>query len=279
MRKKYQTHLYLDFDGTITNLADEINSKTLHLLGQLQGKCLRVIATGRTVSSFRKRVSDDFPIDYLIFSTGAGIMDWQKKEIIKCYSFSKTETEVITKLLQKLKFSFSRHHPIPHNHQFEYFQGEHDVQDFQRYLQLHGNDKISNLDQIATSTQFLIITDDQDYPMSRFKQLDKFANIFKLSSPIDHKTTWIEILPKHVSKSRAASSLIKLRGDQPKITVAVGNDFNDTDLIEWADCGYVVSTANVELVARYKTLENDKNQAVALLLEEILERYDEYKRV
>jgi HAD superfamily hydrolase (TIGR01484 family) len=274
MQNKFQTHLYLDFDGTITNLADQINSQTLYLLRRLQGKCLRVIATGRTVSSFRQRVSDDFPIDYLIFSTGAGIMDWQKKEIIKCYSFSQTETEEITGLLQKLKFSFSRHHPIPHNHQFEYFPGEHNVQDFQRYLQLHGKDKISDLAKVATSTQFLIITDDQNYPMARFRQLEKFANIFKLSSPIDHKTTWIEILPKDVSKSRAANNLIKLRDDQPEITIAVGNDFNDTDLIEWADRGYVVSTANIELVARYKSLENGKNQAVALLLKSILDSFD-----
>jgi len=45
-------------------------------------------------------------------------------------------------------------------------------------------------------------------------------------------------------------------------------------LIEWADRGYVVSTANIELVARYKSLENGKNQAVALLLKSILDSFD-----
>ncbi|MFO7897175.1 MAG: HAD family hydrolase [Candidatus Cloacimonadales bacterium] len=270
LKDNFPTHIFLDFDGTITNLAGEISAPAVEMLTKLAGKCLRVIATGRTVSSFCSRVKADFPIDYLIFSTGAGIMDWQQKKIINYHSFDAAQTKQITELLQDLKFSFSRHHPIPDNHKFEYFQGEHDVEDFRRYLQLHAKDKILESSEIANSTQFLIITDDKDYPLGNFAELHEFANIFKISSPIDHQTTWIEILPKNVSKSRAAQHLLTILDQQPRFTVAVGNDYNDTDLIVWADQGFIVSTADSDLLANYPILENAQNDGVARLLRNII---------
>ena len=41
---------------------------------------LRVIATGRNLFSARKVLPPDFPVDYLLFSSGAGVMDWPAQQ-------------------------------------------------------------------------------------------------------------------------------------------------------------------------------------------------------
>lgn len=58
-----------DLDGTLLNTDHQIsetNKQTLHWLGDK--KITRVAATGRTLFSSKKVLSNDTPIDYLIFS-------------------------------------------------------------------------------------------------------------------------------------------------------------------------------------------------------------------
>jgi len=268
MNKTGLHHLYLDFDGTITDKKGDISKMAIMMLEEIGDKFLRTIATGRTAGSFMQKVTADFPIDYLIFSTGAGIMDWQTKEIISCSIFDEEQTRIIEKLLRQMKISFSIHHPIPHNHKFEYFCGETEVADFSRYLRLHRGDGEEYRQGIIQSTQFLIITDDNDFDLGKFETLSSFANVFKLSSPIDHLTTWIEILPKNVSKSLAAEKLIQILGDNPKSTIAIGNDFNDEDLIAWADVGYFVDSAAEKLRKKYFVLPFTGAESVGLYLKD-----------
>lgn len=260
--------LFIDFDGTITNREGVIEDATIKALKSAE--ILKVVVTGRTFSSFISKAGEDFPIDYLIFSTGAGIMNWASKELLDFQIFSKAETSQIKQLLNELAITYSLHYPVPDNHKFEYYQGENDVADFRRYLKFHGKHASINRNQIAESTQFLIITDDKDFDLSAFAKIRHFANIIKISSPIDHRTTWIEILPLDVSKSRAAQKLLEIERVVPKRRIAIGNDYNDLDLLDWADEGYLVSTAIIKVAKQYPILENDDNLAVANYLREQL---------
>lgn len=269
MSKEKIPFIFLDFDGTITDKKGNVSCKAVALLRGFENKMCRVIVTGRTINSFCNKVEKDFPIDYLIFSTGAGIMDWHKKEIIDFTVFNQEQTKLIETKLKEMKLSFSVHHPIPENHRFQYFKGDEFADDFGRYLKIAKSfgEKWDN--SIIRSTQFLIITDDKDFALNRFGYIRKFANIFKISSPIDHKTTWIEILPKKVSKSFGAEKLIRICNMEPAITYAIGNDFNDEDLIKWANEGYFVDTADKVLSGKYSILENKNNNGVADFLEKI----------
>ncbi len=272
MNKKEIPFIFLDFDGTITDKKGNISDKAVELMREFENKMCRIIVTGRTIHSFCNKVEDDFPIDYLIFSTGAGIMDWDKKEIIDSTIFTETQTKIIEKKLKEMKLSFSMHHPIPENHKFQFFQGDEFADDFDRYMNLAKSFRKDWNDSVVRSTQFLIITDDKNFDLNRFENIRDFANVFKISSPIDHKTTWIEILPKRVSKSSGARKLIKICKMKPAITFAIGNDFNDEDLVEWADEGYFVDTAEISLKEKYPTLQNRNNNGVADFLERIRDR-------
>jgi len=93
-----------DFDGTLyrdDRTISNVDIETIEKLGKLNVK--RVIATGRSFYSALKVIPEHFPIDYLIFSSGAGVMEWENKKIIKTYSLNKTQIENTVKILIVIK--------------------------------------------------------------------------------------------------------------------------------------------------------------------------------
>ena len=71
-----------DLDGTLLPSQGCISKKNYNTLVSLRDKeIIRVIATGRTLYSAMAVLPEDFPIDYLIFSSGAGIIQWNTKEL------------------------------------------------------------------------------------------------------------------------------------------------------------------------------------------------------
>ncbi len=91
----------------------------------------------------------------------------------------------------------------------------------------------------------------------------EFLPAFQTTSPLDGKSTWIEIFPTTVSKSQTAAWLAaELQIDKRQI-VSVGNDYNDLDLLEWTDCSYVVDNAPADLKNRFATVASHNNGGVA----------------
>ena len=56
--------------------------------------------------------------------------------------------------------------------------------------------------------------------------------VIRTTSPLDHRSTWIEVFPREVSKSQAAAWLAARHGIRRGDVCAVGNDYNDRDLLE-----------------------------------------------
>ena len=87
MKKSPDTSLKMvitDLDGTLLQNDHTISKEdmdTLNLLGEM-GIC-RVAATGRNLFKVRKALSPEAPFDYVICSSGAGIVDWKTQEIIR----------------------------------------------------------------------------------------------------------------------------------------------------------------------------------------------------
>jgi HAD superfamily hydrolase (TIGR01484 family) len=111
-----------DFDGTLCNDNRYVSTKDIDTLKRL-GKTgvTRIIATGRSLYSVFSVIPGDFPIDYLIFSSGAGIMEWKTKNIINSFSLVNQQITKILDVLKKNNFHFMLHKKIPDNHYFYYF--------------------------------------------------------------------------------------------------------------------------------------------------------------
>ena len=73
--------IIIDLDGTTLprngHQISEENRVALEGAGQ-QG-VIRILATGRSVFSLINTLPEGLPVDYMVFSSGAGIMHWMTK--------------------------------------------------------------------------------------------------------------------------------------------------------------------------------------------------------
>ena len=135
-----------DLDGTLLNNSREVSlndMKSLYWLGE--NDIVRVIATGRNFFSLNKAIKDNFPIDYLIFSSGAGVYDWKNKTLMHSQNLPDYEVEQISRILISNKIDFMIHEIIPENHKFIYHRSENYNPDFERRINVY-NDFAFELD-------------------------------------------------------------------------------------------------------------------------------------
>ena len=85
--------------------------------------------------------------------------------------------------------------------------------------------------------------------------------IIRATSPIDGLSTWVEIFPAGVSKGNAAEWIALREGLGRSNALALGNDYNDLDLLEWASGRYVVANAPASLRERYQSVGHHEESA------------------
>jgi len=76
----------------------------------------------------------------------------------------------------------------------------------------------------------------------------------RTTSPLDGASLWLEVFAPGTNKSGAAAWLAERLGIGAQDTYAVGNDFNDLDLLEWAAHARVTANAPPELAARFRSV-------------------------
>lgn len=248
--------VFTDLDGTLTtekNVVGEINIKTLETLGELG--IPRVIATGRSYFSAKKVLLENFPIDYLIFSTGAGIIDWKSRELIFEQNIQADEIQRTKEILIKENIDFMLHAKVPENHHFYYWATGRKNLDFEKRIELYKDYAVPLSDQaIPEAAQFLaVINENAENEFERIKNRIDFLHIVKTTSPLDDKTIWIELFPKGVSKGHSSEWLVQQMGIDSSEVLAIGNDYNDHDLLEWGGMPMLVGNAPDEMLQIYNS--------------------------
>jgi Cof subfamily protein (haloacid dehalogenase superfamily) len=249
-----------DLDGTLLRTDKMVSGRDLSTLKTLGGmNALRVIATGRSLYSAYRAISEDFPIEYLIFSSGAGIVEWKSKTILKKHSLNGRDVGSVIKVLKKGGADFMVHEPIPRNHYFSYYHSGKPNPDFFRRCEIYSDfcsrDDFTT-DHYGKACQILVV----EPPETGFSLYNSLVGklsslkVIRTTSPIDHVSTWIEIFPQRVSKACAAEWLkIRYKIDKAGI-LAIGNDYNDVDLLEWSNVSFLTGNAPPELKTRFDTV-------------------------
>ncbi|CAB1063609.1 hypothetical protein D1BOALGB6SA_8392 [Olavius sp. associated proteobacterium Delta 1] len=259
----------VDFDGTLLRSDRTVALEDLDALRQLgELGIIRAIATGRSLFSFNTVTISDLPMDFVIFSTGAGVLQFNGAEIIRKVNLEPHEVERASSVLKSYRLDFMIHRTIPDNHMFAYYRTNHKNDDFDRRLELysrHAAILTETANGFGPATQLLAVVPAR----SGTAVLEAIRNelidftVIQTTSPLDGESTWIEIFPTTVSKSQTAAWLAeKLRIDKRQI-VSVGNDYNDLDLLAWTDCSYVVENAPTDLRNRFTTVASNNNGGVA----------------
>ena len=255
-----------DLDGTLFNEKRIIHPKDLAALEMLGKRgIIRVFATGRSIYSFQKAVENmgfspsciDMPVDYVIFSTGAGVMECHHGEILFSQSLTGGDVRCIAGYLDQLEIDYMVHKPVPDTRNFIYKPGKGDLQtssaDFQARISMYGDYGTpmtkTGVNGFGAATEVLaIVPAPQGHVVADEIQLQLHDfSVIKATSPLDGESMWIEVFHPDVSKSRAAAGLANALGIAQNDVVAVGNDYNDLDLLQWAGRGFVVANAPDEI--------------------------------
>ncbi len=290
-----------DFDGTLLRDDKTISQKDIDALKYLKKKgVIRCIATGRSIYSFEKALKNlsyatfsEFPIDYLIFSTGAGIMDFNTGVIMKNISLTKSDIIFIADYFEESKLDYMIHRQIPDTHCFVYKSHGKENSDFFNRIKLYKEyssplPEDKRLNGFSRSTEILAVlpydflndsSNDSSYAsfydksfelIERIRQDFSKYSVVTATSPLDHKSLWVEVFNKDVSKSKAASFLAEKLDVKKESVISTGNDYNDMDLLKWSSKGFVVENAVEELKEMFEQVPSNNDSGISYLIEQYM---------
>lgn len=261
-----------DFDGTLFRSDRTVCSKDISAL-ELLGGCgvTRVIATGRSIFSFDNAMKElgtgPLPVDYVVFSTGAGVMRMSDRRIIRKTDMDASSVIKAAGVLDASGLDYMVHKPVPDTRYFSYRYSGQGNTDFITRLNLYSKyckPLNGDITAFGKATQLLAIIP----PENIEKVLESISvrlagfNVLRATSPLDGKSAWIEIFPATVSKSSGTSWLAGQLGIDRKNVTAVGNDYNDEDLLDWAGNSFIVDNAAEELKKRYPVVASNDDGGV-----------------
>jgi hydroxymethylpyrimidine pyrophosphatase-like HAD family hydrolase len=259
----------MDLDGTLLRSDRTFAGPDLEALGLLGNlNVVRAIATGRSLASFNTVVVSGLPVDYVIFSTGAGVLRYPTRDIIRKVHLDPLRVTRACDVLSAHRLDFMVHRTIPDNHMFAYFRSRDSNADFERRIELYQQFAVpleGAADGFGPATQLLAVLP----PGNANPTLEKIRaeltdfNVIQTTSPLDGRSTWVEIFPSSVSKSQTAAWLADTLGIDKHSIGSVGNDYNDLDLLEWTASSYVVNNAPDDIKNRFASVASHNEGGVA----------------
>ena len=255
-----------DLDGTLLDSTASLSRGCRQaLLAIGAAGHLRIVATGRNLYSAKMVIDAAFPIDYLVFSSGYGIIDWHTKELLISHPMSADLACAVAAFLDQMGLSYMMHAPVPHNHHFVYRCGDGDNPDRDSRLARYRG-FASPLPMIVTAQQLpwaklsqLLVIEARDRATCVKPLMERFPeiNVIMTTSPLDHQSAWVEIFNRGVGKSFAAEWLRQRHAIEHRLVAAVGNDYNDLDLLDWSAYAFVVANAPAELLQNYPNVPSN----------------------
>lgn len=246
-----------DLDGTLLGRSTPLSQRNKESFLEAKSKgAICAIATGRSLYGVLTELSPDFPLDYLIFSSGAGIYDWKNKQLLHSTPLGALEIHKIYKHLEEKNLDFTIQLEAPDSHRFFHSKQNPTNSDFMLRLDYHGehgkpvdSNYLPNL-----ASEFIVI---HSHPASNEcyhnlkNQFSADFNVVRATSPFDGKSLWVEIFHPKVSKAHAADWIRERHQIPLSETCALGNDYNDLQLLSWAGHPLVVADSAPELIEKY----------------------------
>lgn len=257
-----------DLDGTLLRdgriSTDDLDA--LSRLGELG--ILRVIATGRSLYSAQACLPFDFPVDYLVLSTGNQVINWQTREMLRSLSLSGQEVQDICAFLRQLEVNFMVHDDFPDNHRFAYHRGKARISDFERRLAMyeaHCREEAA-CGKMNNASQILAIVDAGEAVLHDLiaRELGNHS-VIRATSPLDDRSIWIEIFAQNVSKADGIMHIVDHHGLHGALMAAIGNDHNDKDMLNLAHIPFRVDDAFLDDDENYITTPSNTS-AVAFAI-------------
>ncbi|WP_163339330.1 HAD family hydrolase [Desulfopila sp. IMCC35008] len=278
-----------DLDGTLLTDKRDILKQEMDNLERLRQLNIGVaIATGRSLFSFNRLLEGDDSlkagvlrgVDYVIFSTGAGLLDLGTDEILQSHSLSVDDVLNISEYLEGLGVDYMVHAPIPETRKFVYRSQGKNNPDFSRRIELYSEfgesvDKVrrSRVKGFGGATEVLCIASRErghELAQKIAAELEEFS-VIMATSPLDKQSVWIEIFHSLVSKSASVEWLASSLGLTQEYVCGVGNDYNDQDMLQWSAHSFIVENGPSSMKDDYVTVSSNNDGGVSEAISRWLE--------
>jgi Cof subfamily protein (haloacid dehalogenase superfamily) len=268
-----------DFDGTLLRSDGSFSAVDISALESLSRRGIKTaIATGRSLYSFDRSPGANLAVDYIIFSSGAGVVEQASRKLLYEKNLSAEMVMQAVDFMQAAKFDFMLHRPVPDNHKYKYLRLNGSNSDFDTRIKNYrefGTPLNSRADgHIGGACQLIAVIPPQQSEhalKSAYAGLPGLS-VIRATSPLDHQSTWIEVFHPEVSKSQTAAWLASRLGVATDDSMAIGNDYNDQDLLEWAGNSFVVENAPDDLRSCFTTVVSNNHGGVAEAISRWLEK-------
>jgi len=199
-------------------------------------------------------------------------MNWESKEIIKSSNLCPHQSIKAFNALQSQKLDFCIQEKIPRNHYFRYVKNNAENEDFNKRISLYAefaSEIKPDEFRAMTYCQMIAITDNQ-IGKSLFPEIVnelKDLKVIRSTSPLDGKSFWIEIFNPKVSKANGSKFIASIHQIDNENIMALGNDYNDIDLLRWAYYPCILDNAPVEMKQEFHLIHSAKNKGLSLAVE------------
>lgn len=258
----------VDLDGTLLRTDGSLSEENRAALERVRASGGRVVAaTGRSLGSVRAVLDAHAPLDAVAFSTGAGTIDWQSGEVLSLHRIGQDKVQNVVQALCSRDMGFMLHPPDPDDETFAARRSlSRGSADFERRAGRYGSRvrPWSASEALRDSIEILLIEDaEQKEILDWARETFAALSVIHATSPIDHESLWIQLLAAGVCKSNACRLLAESWGISAEQIVGVGNDYNDTDFLDWVGHPYVVQNAPQVLRERYDVVASNEAHGVA----------------
>jgi Cof subfamily protein (haloacid dehalogenase superfamily) len=267
-----------DLDGTFLKNDKTISAKNLEALCMLgEKKIIRAVATGRNLRKVKEVINDHIPFDFIVYSSGAGVYDWNaRKQIYNCNLGNESVKKLFRYFISE-DVNFHAFFPVPENHKHWYFRGKSYCEEFERYFSFN-NAFSYELDPVnlpdTPLCQFLVIIPEDEGRYSKLKsEIEKQCSeirVIRASSPITRGYIWMEVFHQSVSKGNGIKHICELLQIGQENTVGIGNDYNDFDLLEFTGHSFLTENAPSIIKNTFPNLPSNENDAFAFATQLIL---------
>lgn len=284
----------IDIDGTLLNSRGQLSQRTKDAVRRVTKTGAKVVLTSGRVTSSTKKIAEELNVDrYIICDNGASIYDREEERFLheahidkqtileilstcienNIYYMVFTPTKIIVKDLKHMALAFykQRHHC-------------RDEATGMNEIVYGGRDYIENLDEpfnrIIVCDQDRVVCNSIVNRLKTYDSVDLMAPPHIANKKIieDGKEIFItycyaELLPKNTNKWSAIETLIYKLNIKPNEVIAIGDNFNDIDMIKNAGLGVAMNNGSpvAKEVADVVAPSNDKD-GVAVVLEQYILR-------
>lgn len=260
-----------DLDGTFLKNDKTVSPENLKALIWLgEQNIIRVAATGRNLKKVGDVLTKQIPFDYIVYSSGAGVVNWQTDEPLFSQNLAK---ESVLKLLNYFiseKLNFHAFFPTPENHKHWFFRGDNYCEEFERYFNFNSAYAYPlNMNDLPNTEmcQFLImIPEDEQHFLKMSSDIEALCSeirVIRASSPITKGYIWIEVFHHSVSKGNGIRHICEILNIDHNNTVGIGNDYNDFDLLEFTRYSFLTENSPPEIKHIYPVVPSNEENAFA----------------